>query len=46
MLSQTFGWVPALEQHRLTLIHVDDDSISIAKVRPEISMLRLRPQTP
>ncbi|MFF5938639.1 PIN domain-containing protein [Streptomyces sp. NPDC012508] len=31
------------EQHRLTLIHVDDDFTSIAKVRPEISMLRLRP---
>ncbi|MEU6880769.1 PIN domain nuclease [Streptomyces sp. NPDC046712] len=77
MLSQTFGWVPALEdpwpriigvqrelvrighhrgpspmdilialtaeQHRLTLIHVDDDFAAIAKVRPEISMLRLRP---
>ncbi|MFI8522706.1 hypothetical protein ACIGEZ_33670 [Streptomyces sp. NPDC085481] len=28
-------------QHRLTLIHVDDDFQAIAKVRPDISMLRL-----
>ncbi|MFD5323766.1 PIN domain-containing protein [Streptomyces sp. NPDC127092] len=28
-------------QHRMTLIHVDDDFGSIAKVRPDISMCRL-----
>ena len=29
------------EQNRLTLLHVDDDFASIAKVRPGISMIRL-----
>jgi predicted nucleic acid-binding protein len=29
------------EHHRLTLLHVDDDFASIAKVRPGISMIRL-----
>nr|WP_232789587.1 PIN domain-containing protein [Streptomyces jeddahensis] len=33
------------EQHRLTVLHVDDDFAAIAKVRPDISMLRLQPQT-
>ncbi|MBA2948677.1 PIN domain nuclease [Streptomyces himalayensis] len=33
------------EQHRLTLLHVDDDFGSIAKVRPDISMIRLQPLT-
>ncbi|MGW7308145.1 PIN domain-containing protein [Streptomyces sp. NPDC054835] len=75
MLSQTFGWVPAVDdpwpeiiaiqrdlvrighhrgpspmdilialtaaQHRLTLVHVDDDFDAVAKVRPGIPMLRL-----
>ncbi|WP_345035509.1 PIN domain-containing protein [Streptomyces sannanensis] len=78
MLSQTFGWVPALDdpwprvmsiqrdlvaighhrgpspmdilialtaqQHRLTVLHVDDDFGAIAKVRPGIPMIRLRPR--
>ncbi|WP_330452313.1 MULTISPECIES: PIN domain nuclease [unclassified Streptomyces] len=30
-------------QHRLTLIHVDDDFGSIAKVCPDIAMTRLQP---
>ena len=29
------------QQHRLTLLHVDDDFASIAKVRPGIAMSRL-----
>ncbi|MEV5968371.1 hypothetical protein [Streptomyces sp. NPDC051921] len=29
------------QQHRMTLIHVDDDFGAIAEVRPDISMLRL-----
>ncbi|MCX4663207.1 PIN domain-containing protein [Streptomyces uncialis] len=32
-------------QHRLTVLHVDDDFAAIAKVRPEIPMLRLIPET-
>ncbi|WP_282691755.1 PIN domain-containing protein [Streptomyces sp. CC208A] len=31
------------QQHRLTLLHVDDDFTSIAKVRPGIAMIRLQP---
>ncbi|MGW5775148.1 PIN domain-containing protein [Streptomyces sp. NPDC003863] len=31
------------EQHRLTLLHVDDDFTAIAKVRPGIDMIRLLP---
>ncbi|MFF6792331.1 VapC toxin family PIN domain ribonuclease [Streptomyces filamentosus] len=31
------------QQHRLTLLHVDDDFASIAKVRPGIAMVRLQP---
>ncbi|GAA3055898.1 PIN domain nuclease [Streptomyces roseofulvus] len=31
------------QQHRLTLLHVDDDFASIAKVRPGIAMIRLQP---
>ncbi|MGA5220274.1 PIN domain nuclease [Streptomyces cinereoruber] len=32
------------EQHRLTLLHVDDDFAAIAKVRPGIDMVRLLPE--
>jgi predicted nucleic acid-binding protein len=32
------------EQHRLTLLHVDDDFTAIAKVRPGIEMVRLVPE--
>ncbi|MFZ4299254.1 PIN domain nuclease [Streptomyces cinereoruber] len=32
------------EQHRLTLLHVDDDFTAIAKVRPGIDMVRLLPE--
>ncbi|MEU2394515.1 PIN domain-containing protein [Streptomyces sp. NPDC007369] len=33
------------QQHRLTVLHVDDDFTAIAKVRPGISMIRLQPRT-
>ncbi|MFI2783005.1 hypothetical protein [Streptomyces sp. ALB3] len=32
-------------QHRLTVLHVDDDFRAIAKVCPDIDMLRLPPAT-
>ncbi len=32
------------EHHRLTLLHVDDDFAAVAKVRPDIRMLRLQPR--
>ncbi|MFC8590738.1 PIN domain-containing protein [Streptomyces atroolivaceus] len=32
-------------QHRLTVLHVDDDFAAIAKVCPDIGMLRLQPVT-
>lgn len=32
-------------QHRLTVLHVDDDFAAIAKVCPDIDMLRLQPVT-
>ncbi|OKJ68320.1 PIN domain-containing protein [Streptomyces sp. CB02261] len=32
------------EQHRQTLLHVDDDFTAIAKVRPGIEMVRLVPE--
>ncbi|MFJ8883753.1 hypothetical protein ACIRJR_10110 [Streptomyces sp. NPDC102402] len=32
-------------RHRLTVLHVDDDFSAIAKVCPDIDMLRLRPVT-
>ena len=31
------------EHHRLTVLHVDDDFATIAKVRPGIPMIRLEP---
>ena len=34
------------QQHRLTLLHVDDDFASIAKVRPGIAMHRLEERAP
>jgi predicted nucleic acid-binding protein len=33
------------QQHRSTLLHVDDDFASIAKVRPGIAMTRLEERT-
>lgn len=33
------------QQHRLTVVHVDDDFTSIGKVRPGIPMIRLQPRT-
>lgn len=32
------------EHHRLTLLHVDDDFAAIAKVRPDMQMIRLQPR--
>ncbi|KOU60445.1 PIN family toxin-antitoxin system, toxin component [Streptomyces sp. MMG1533] len=31
------------EHHRLTVLHIDDDFGAIAKVRPDIPMIRLQP---
>ncbi|MCT9142480.1 PIN domain nuclease [Streptomyces violarus] len=33
------------EHHRLTVLHMDDDFTAIAKVRPDLSMLRAQPRT-
>ncbi|MEU9374021.1 hypothetical protein AB0D94_09665 [Streptomyces sp. NPDC048255] len=33
------------QQHRLTVLHVDDDFAEISKVRPGIPMIRLQPRT-
>ncbi|QWB24368.1 MULTISPECIES: PIN domain nuclease [Streptomyces] len=33
------------EHHRLTVLHMDDDFAAIAKVRPDLSMVRAQPQT-
>jgi hypothetical protein len=30
------------QRHRLTLVHADDDFAAIAKVRPDIAMIRVR----
>ncbi|MFB7931672.1 PIN domain nuclease [Streptomyces sp. NPDC056039] len=32
------------EHHRLTVLHMDDDFAAIAKVRPDLSMVRAQPQ--
>ncbi|WP_149823559.1 PIN domain-containing protein [Streptomyces tailanensis] len=33
------------EHHRLTVLHMDDDFTAIAKVRPDLSMVRAQPDT-
>ncbi|MDQ0685686.1 putative nucleic acid-binding protein [Streptomyces achromogenes] len=32
------------EHHHLTLVHVDDDFAAIAKVRPDLSVIRAQPK--
>jgi hypothetical protein len=46
------GWSPlgilialTAEHHGLTLLHVDDDFVAIAKVRPGLSLVRGQPPT-
>ena len=33
------------EHHRLTVLHIDDDFAAIAKVQPDLSMVRAQPET-